>query len=102
MTAAAAPAPAPRLRAAGGELLLTLPFARGIGFFALSSWGALHWMSLLQPAQPMRGWAVVGVGVLAMFALLAAGRLEGRPRTLVALAALIPLLALTLLAGGVA
>jgi hypothetical protein len=101
MTAAAAPAPAPRLRAGAGELLFTLPAARGIGFFALASWGALHWMSLLQPAEPMRGWAVVGVGLLAMAALLGAGRLDGRPRLLLALAALIPLVALMLLAGGI-
>ena len=103
MTAAAAPAPTPaaRLRGGAGELLFALPVARGIGFLALAAWGALHWMALLEPAAPMRGWAVVGVGMLAMLTLLAAGRVQGRRRTLLALAAVLPLVALALLAGGV-
>jgi protein-glutamine gamma-glutamyltransferase len=99
--ASAAAAPAPRVRPRAGELLLPPAVARGIGFFALASWGALHWMSLLQPAQPMRGWAVVAVGMLAMLALLYAGRRDGRRRAAIALGSLVPLVALALLAGGV-
>jgi MYXO-CTERM domain-containing protein len=101
VSAATLDAPAGRrVRTGGGELLFSLPLARGLSFGALASWGALHWMSMLQPAEPMRGWAVVGVGLLAMFALLVAGRQHGARRTLFVIAALIPLAALMLLAGG--
>jgi transglutaminase-like putative cysteine protease len=100
VSAAAVAAPARRVRTAGGELLLSLPIARGIAFVALASWGALHWMSMLEPAEPMRGWAVVGVATLTMLALLLAGRRKGARRALIAVAALVPLVALMLLAGG--
>jgi transglutaminase-like putative cysteine protease len=83
------------------DLLFTLPVARGLGFLGLSAWGALHWMSMLEPSEPGRGWAVVGVGLLAALALLAAGRLEGRWRALAAAGALVPLAALAAVAGGV-
>src|SRR3954453_1796135 len=66
------------------ELLFSLPVARGLAFFALSAWGALHWMSMLQPSAAGRGWALVAVGLLAEFGLLAAGRLGGRARSLAA------------------
>ena len=33
--------------------------ARAIAFVALAAWGALHWMSMLEPAEPGRGWLVV-------------------------------------------
>jgi hypothetical protein len=92
--------PASRVRTGGGELLFSLPLARALAFGALASWGALHWMAMLEPAEPMRGWAVVGVGLLAMLALLLAGRRQGLRRVLFVLAALVPLVALALLAGG--
>ena len=89
-------------RAAAGEPVMPLAVARGIAFAALVAWGALHWMSMLEPAEPGRGWLVVGVGLAALGAMLAAGRLDGRRRALAALAALVPLAALMLLAGRVA
>ncbi len=104
MTAAAVPRSArvtARVRSGAGEPVLSVPVARGLAFTALAAWGALHWMALMQPAQPGRGWLVVGVGLAAVFAMLAAGRLPGRWRPLGALAAVPPLLALALLAGGV-
>ena len=97
---APAAAPAPRVGSGDADLLFSLPLARGLAFAALASWGALHWMSMMQPAEPGRGWAVVGVGLLAMFAMLLAGRQRGRRRTLFAVVSLIPLTALMLLAGG--
>jgi transglutaminase-like putative cysteine protease len=104
VAAATAPAPtaapAPRVGSGDADLLFALPLARGLTFAALASWGALHWMSMMQPAEPGRGWAVVGVGLLAMFAMLIAGRRPGRQRTVFAVVSLIPLTALTLLAGG--
>ena len=33
------------------------PLARAIAFVALAAWGALHWMSLLEPAEPDRALA---------------------------------------------
>jgi transglutaminase-like putative cysteine protease len=95
--AVAEPAPV-----AGGEPVLPIALARTLAFTALAAWGALHWMSLLEPAEPERGWTVVAVGLLAVGAMLAAGRLEGRRRTLAAVAAIVPLTALMLMAGRVA
>src|SRR4051812_28645015 len=90
-----------RVRTTGGDLLFSVPLARGLAFAALVSWGALHWMSMLEPAEPGRGWAVVGVALLAMFGLLLVGRIHSRSRRALALVGLlIPLLALMLLAGG--
>jgi transglutaminase-like putative cysteine protease len=90
-----------RVRTTSGDLLFSVPLARGLAFAALVSWGALHWMSMLEPAEPGRGWAVVGVALLAMFGLLLVGRIESRGRRALALVALlIPLIALMLLAGG--
>ncbi len=83
------------------DTLFSLPVARGLAFVFLSSWGALHWMAMLQPSAPGRGWAAVGVGLAAALALLAAGRLEGRRRAFAAVGALVPLAALAALAGGV-
>ena len=94
--------PAPGSRGAAGPPLLPVALARALAFTALAAWGALHWMSMLEPAEPGRGWLVVLVGLLAVAAMLGAGRLEGRRRVLVAVASLIPLAALMLLAGRVA
>ena len=53
------PAPAklaPReIRATGGDPILPLWPARLIAFAALALWGSLHWMSMLEPAEPGRG-----------------------------------------------
>jgi MYXO-CTERM domain-containing protein len=94
--------PRPAVRATSGPTILPVAAARAITFVALAAWGALHWMSMLEPAEPDRGWAVVGVGVLAVAAMLGAGRLEGRMRHVAAVAAIVPLAALMLLAGRVA
>lgn len=94
--------PAPRERDAGRPLLRR-PVARLIGFTALAGWGALHWMRMLEPAEPGRALLVVLVGVFAATAMLVAGRMDTtRRRTLAATAALVPIAALMLLAGRVA
>jgi transglutaminase-like putative cysteine protease len=94
--------PAPEVRSAAGPPLLPVALARALAFTALAAWGALHWMSMLEPAEPGRGWLIVLVGLLAVAAMLGAGRLEGRRRVLVAVVSIIPLAALMLLAGRVA
>ena len=53
------------------------PLARALAFTALAAWGALHWMSMLEPSEPRRAWLAVAVGLLAIAALLGAGRLSG-------------------------
>ena len=89
-------------RSAAGPPVLPVALARALAFTALAAWGALHWMSMLEPAEPGRGWLIVLVGLIAVGAMLGAGRLEGRRRTLVAVASIVPLAALMLLAGRVA
>ena len=56
-------APKLALRAVGGGTLLPLPLARTIAFVALAAWGALHWMSLLEPREPNRAWLALAVGL---------------------------------------
>jgi protein-glutamine gamma-glutamyltransferase len=85
-----------------GAPLLPLAAARGIGFLALTAFATLHWMVLVYPGQPGRAWLLVGLGALAMLVMLAAGRAPGPARPLAAVAAVVPLAALGLLAGGVA
>ena len=92
----------PEIRAATGATLLPVAVARAIAFVALATWGALHWMSMLEPAEPGRAWTVIGVGVVAVVAMLGAGRLEGRRRYVAAAAAIVPLAALMLMAGRIA
>jgi protein-glutamine gamma-glutamyltransferase len=58
-------------------------------------------MVLLEPAQPGRAWLLVGIAALAILAMLGAGRLHGAARPFVALAAIVPLAALAVRAGGV-
>jgi protein-glutamine gamma-glutamyltransferase len=89
-------------RGAAGRPLLPVAVARAIAFAALAAWGALHWMSMLEPAEPGRGLLVVIIGLIAVGAMLAAGRLEGRWRVIAAVGAIFPLAALMLLAGRVA
>jgi protein-glutamine gamma-glutamyltransferase len=98
---ASATAPWRQPRTVRDDLLFSLPVARGLAFFALAAWGALHWMSMLQPSEPGRGWATVAVGLATMLALLAAGRLSGWKAQLAAVLVLIPLVAAALLAGSV-
>src|SRR3954454_10654723 len=103
MSVAAARAPRARVApraAADTDLLFTLPVARALGFVMLSAWGALHWMAMLQPSAPARGWAAVAVGLLAAVVLLATRRLTGRRRTLTAAGALVPLALLAAAAAG--
>jgi len=104
--AASGPAPAkvaPReIRATGGEPVLPVWVARLIAFAALAGWGSLHWMSMLEPSEPGRGWTVLLVGLIAAGTMIAIGRLPGRRRTVAAVVALVPLLGLTLLAGRIA
>jgi len=94
------PRPRPRPREAGDP---TLPpaAARAIAFVALAGFAALHWMALLEPPAPGRAGAALLVAVGAGAALLAAGRLPGRARHLVAALVGLVALALALLAGGV-
>jgi protein-glutamine gamma-glutamyltransferase len=60
--------------------LLPFAFARGATYFALATFGALHWMAMLEPSAPGRAWVAVGIGLLAMAGLLGAARLHGAPR----------------------
>ena len=76
--------------------------ARLFAFAALAGWGSLHWMSMLEPSEPKRGWMVLAVALFTAALLLLAGRLDGRKRLVAAVAALIPAAALMLLAGRVA
>jgi transglutaminase-like putative cysteine protease len=94
--------PAAPRTAEEGALSLSLPAARGVAFIALAAFGALHWMSLLQPAAGERAlYAVLAAGGV-VAGLLAAGRLRGRARSLAAVAVALAGAAAALLAGGVA
>jgi protein-glutamine gamma-glutamyltransferase len=88
--------------AVSGRPTLSVPSARGVAFFALAAFGALHWMVLLEPAQPVRAVyalaAAAGVAIL----LLAAARLGDRLRPLAGAAVAAAGLAFALLGGGVA
>jgi protein-glutamine gamma-glutamyltransferase len=84
------------------EDTLSLPLARGLAFFALAGFGALHWMVLLEPAEPERALYALGAAAVAMLGLLGAAGLRGRARPLAASAVSVVVLALALLAGGVA
>jgi transglutaminase-like putative cysteine protease len=84
------------------EPTFSLPAARGLAFAALAGFGALHWMALLEPAEPRRALYALGAGMLAVLGLIAAARLRGRARTIAAVVVTVPVLALGLLAGGVA
>jgi tetratricopeptide (TPR) repeat protein len=106
--------PAPALRSAAPDArrpvrslrpsgpLLPLAFARGITFLALATFGALHWMAMLEPASTERGWYAVGIGVLTMGGLLGAARLAGPLRALAVAAVALAALAFAFLAAGLA
>ncbi len=92
----------PTIRPTTGAALLPVAVARAIAFVALAAWGVLHWMSMLEPAEPGRGWTALLVGT-------ARDRGDARRRhgsmaagvTLAAVGAIVPLTALMLLSGRV-
>jgi anti-sigma regulatory factor (Ser/Thr protein kinase) len=53
---------------------------RAIAFALLALFGGLHWMALLQPAQPGRALAGLAIAGLAAAGLLGAGQLTGARR----------------------
>jgi len=101
--AAPAPGPLPAARAvgAGGETLPLWP-VRGAVLLAFAAFGGLHWMGMLEPAEPGRAWEAVGVAALVILGLYGAGRLRGGLRPLAAAAVAVAGVALGLLAGGAA
>jgi transglutaminase-like putative cysteine protease len=76
--------------------------ARGIAFLPLAAFGALHWMSLLEPAAPERAGYAALAALAVMLGLGAAGRLHGRLRQLAAAVVVLAGFALALVGGGVA
>jgi transglutaminase-like putative cysteine protease len=81
--------------------LLPAAFARGVTFFALAAFGALHWMAMLEPTASDRAWYAVGAALLAIAGLLGAARLRGALRWLAVAATALVTLALAFLAAGV-
>jgi transglutaminase-like putative cysteine protease len=79
-----------------------VPTARGLAFLALAAFGVLHWMVLLAPAAPNRAMYAIGIAIVAIGGMLAAARLGLRLSQLAAAGVLIVVLALAMLAGGVA
>jgi protein-glutamine gamma-glutamyltransferase len=81
---------------------LPVPTARGLAFVALAAFGVLHWMVLLDPAAPNRALYALGAGLVAMFGMLAAARLQPRAAQAAAAGVVVASLALALLGGGIA
>ena len=81
---------------------LSVPIARGLAFFALAGFGALHWMVLLEPSEPNRALYGLGAAGLVVAGLLAAARLGPRARRATSAAVVLVALALGLVGGGVA
>ena len=46
------PRPSPRCAPSAARRCCRVAVARAIAFVALAAWGALHWMSMLEPAEP--------------------------------------------------
>jgi protein-glutamine gamma-glutamyltransferase len=88
------------LRPTGPQL--PFAFARGSTFLALATFGALHWMAMLEPSASARAWYSVGTGAVAMAGLLAARRLAGLPRALAVAGVSLVALALAFLSAGTA
>ena len=84
------------------EPTLSLPVARGLAFFALAGFGALHWMVLLEPSAPERALYALSAAAVAIGGLLAAARLEPRVRRAAAAGVTLVAVALAILGGGVA
>ncbi len=89
-------------RSLPSEPTLSLPVARGLAFFALAGFGALHWMVLLEPSAPERALYALSAAALAIGGLLAAARLEPRARRAAAAGITLVAVALAILGGGVA
>ena len=70
--------PVRSLRPSGPQL--PFAFARGATFLALATFGALHWMGMLEPTASERAWYAVGTGALVMAGLLGAAKLAGVAR----------------------
>jgi transglutaminase-like putative cysteine protease len=87
------------LRPTGPQL--PFAFARGSTFLALATFGALHWMAMLEPTATERAWYAVGTGALGMGGLLAARRLTGAARALAVAAITAGVAALAFLAAGI-
>jgi len=98
----AAGAAAPASRSLPSDPTLPVPTARGLAFVALAAFGALHWMVLLDPAEPDRALYALGAGIVAMLGMLGAARLHGRARVAAAVGTAVVAGALALLGGGVA
>jgi len=92
---------APRRPVRSSGPLLPFAFARGATFLALATFGVMHWMAMLEPAAPARGWGSIGTAALAMAALLAAARLRGAARGLAVAGVSAAAVGLALLAAGV-
>jgi protein-glutamine gamma-glutamyltransferase len=92
------PLGAPRL---APDPTVPAPLGRSIAFALLALFGGLHWMALLQPAEPGRAFAALLVACLAIAGLLAGGRLHGWRRPVMALGVAVVALGLATLAGGV-
>lgn len=106
MTSLAAPfrraAARPAVREApAGRLLLPVRVARGLTFAALATFGALHWMAMLEPSAGARGWKAVGIALLAVLGLLVAAALPRPERALTVAGVVVGSVGLALLAGGV-
>jgi hypothetical protein len=81
--------------------LLPLIVARGVTFFALALFGALHWMGMLDPTAADRAWGALGAGLLGMAGLLGAARLRGARRALATAGTCVVVTMLAFLAAGV-
>jgi protein-glutamine gamma-glutamyltransferase len=92
--------PARVLRPSGPQL--PFAFARGSTFIALATFGALHWMAMLEPTAGARAWEAVGTAALTMAGLLGAARLSGPLRWLAVAGVTVVALALAFLAAGTA
>jgi transglutaminase-like putative cysteine protease len=88
------------LRPSGPQL--PFAFARGSTFIALATFGALHWMAMLEPTAGARAWEAVVTAALAMAGLLGAARLSGPLRWLAVAGVTVVALALAFLAAGTA
>jgi transglutaminase-like putative cysteine protease len=101
MTAAGATARIPRPLAS--DPTLPVATARGLAFFALAGFGALHWMVLLDPAAPERALYALCAGGVAVVGLLGVARIENeRIQQAAAVAVTLVAFAFALLGGGVA
>lgn len=102
MSTALAPGAVTVTRETAAEDALPLwPVRCGV-LLAFVAFGGLHWMALLEPAEPGRAWEAVGVVTLTVAGLLGATRLRGPLRWMGATAVAVAAVALALLAGGVA